>query len=177
VCSARGCLVLCCFQIFFIQSQPPVRRDLLSFFGRAAGARREHASRGFLSSRTDHAPTDADADATRASGLGSGARPAPTPRTRRTPAPVFPCFSPRRRRDEGENSWVGAGGRAAPRGVWSDVGWLTRLGRGWDRELLCWDTALASKAPPPSAYYARGGSGRLGPGWEEQRDDGGSPAR
>jgi hypothetical protein len=72
----------------------------------------------------------------------------------------------------GRGGWAGGTAR-----VWSDVGWLTRLGRGWDRELLCWDTALASKAPPPSAYYARGGSGRLGPGWEEQRDDGGSPAR
>jgi hypothetical protein len=41
---------------FFIQSQAR-RRDLLSFFGRAAGARREHASRGFLSSRTTPPPT------------------------------------------------------------------------------------------------------------------------
>lgn len=103
------------FSDFFYSVAASREKRFVIFFW-ARGRSQAGARFAWLPFLSDHAPTDADADATRASGLGSGARPAPTPRTRRTPAPVFPCFSPRRRRDEGENSWVGAGGRAAPRG-------------------------------------------------------------
>lgn len=102
VCSARGCLVLCCFQILF--SRSPEKRFCLCFFGRAAGGRR--STLRVASFPYDHAPTPTP---TRRAPRAS-ARPAPTPVP--VPRASFSLILPAPTTDQGENSWVGA----APRG-------------------------------------------------------------